>query len=88
MPIQNFERPTLTDDDIEKLGKDELVQKWKQLEAYTKNLEMSAKETESKLKAKYFEVTKLKNIMLMNYVSSKEIESTVGFLDVFSNRIS
>jgi len=78
MPIQNLERPSLTDDELEKIDKDDLVQKWKQLEAYTKNLEVSMKETESKLKAKYFEITKLKNIMLMNYVSSKEIESTVS----------
>ena len=80
MPIQNLEFPSLTDEELEKLTKEDLVLKWKQLENYTKNIEVNLKETESKLKAKYFEITKLKNIMLMNYVSSKELESTVNMI--------
>lgn len=78
MPIQNSEWSVLTNEELEKITKEDLVSKWKQLETYTKNLEVTLKETESKLKVKYFEITKLKNIMLMNYVSSKELESTVN----------
>ena len=78
MPIQTFERPILTDDEIKQISKDDLVIKWKQLDAYTNNLEVNSKELESKLKAKLYEVTRLKNIMLVNYVSSKELESTVN----------
>ena len=78
MPIQTFERPILADDELKQISKDDLVIKWKQLDAYTNNLEVNSKELESKLKAKLYEVTRLKNIMLVNYVSSKELESTVN----------
>lgn len=62
---------SLSDQVLENISKEELIQKWKQLDKYRLNLE----ERERKNLA---ELTKLKNIILMNYVSSKEIELGVG----------
>ena len=65
-----LERPVLSDFDFEKLNKDEFKVKWKQLNDYVDSLE-------ERNMNNLHELAKLKNILLINFVSSKEYESTV-----------
>ena len=84
--ISEQERPILTDEQLVLISKDDLIHKWRQLERYANDLEARCEQTiqENKKKlnqieiAKSFEIAKLKNIILMKYVSSKEQESTVS----------
>ena len=62
------ERPkSLGETDLASLNKDELVQAYKQLDKYRLSIEEREKKN-------LMELTKLKNIILMNYVTTKEIE--------------
>jgi hypothetical protein len=68
--MENPSRPILTDSELENLSKEDLKSKWNQLQDYIDSLE-------ERNKINMYELAKLKNIILMNYVSSKEFESTV-----------
>ena len=68
--IENVEKPALKDEDLDNMSREEIISSYKQLKNYTNNLEEREKKN-------LFELAKLKNIILMNYVSSKEFESSV-----------
>jgi hypothetical protein len=69
--MDNAPRPVLSDHELDNLSRDDLKTKWKQLQDYVDSLE-------EKNKLNLYELVKLKNIILMNYISSKELfESTV-----------
>lgn len=67
----SFVKPNFADEELEKFSKEDLLHVLKQFKGYTSYLE-------EKEKKNLFELGKLKNIILMNYVSSKELESTVN----------
>ena len=73
--IENPDRPVLSDEQLDSLSREELKLKWKQLQSYTDTLEETNKNN-------LYELVKMKNIILMNYVSSKEFESTSQFKEV------
>lgn len=65
------ERPkSLGETDLAAVNKDELIQAYKQLDKYRLSIEEREKKN-------LMELTKLKNIILMNYVTTKEIELSV-----------
>ena len=78
-------RPVLTDLQLSEINRDELVLKWRELEQFTNQLhdqnEQNIVDAQNKLNTlsthKSLEIAKLKNIILMKYVASKEQESTV-----------
>jgi hypothetical protein len=70
--MENPSRPILTDSELNNLSRDNLKAKWHQLQNYIDILE-------ERNKINLYELAKLKNIILMNYVSSKELESTVNY---------
>lgn len=71
MSVENDVRPVLTDKELETMSKEDLAAKWKQLDKYTSNLE-------EKHQTNLAELVRVKNIILMNYISSKEMESAVS----------
>lgn len=65
------ERPkSMSDAQLDEMSKDELVKLFKQLDKYRLGIEEREKKN-------LMELTKLKNIILMNYVTTKEIELSV-----------
>jgi hypothetical protein len=68
---ENDRPKPLEDAELEVLSKEELIKSWKDLNKYRLGLEEREKKNLN-------ELVKLKNIILMNYVSSKEIELTVS----------
>lgn len=80
-------RPVLTDLQLSEINRDELVLKWRELEQFTNQLhdqnEQNIVDAQNKLDTlnthKSLEIAKLKNIILMKYVASKEQESTSQF---------
>lgn len=68
---ENDRPKPLEDAELEALSKEELIKSWKELNKYRLGLEEREKKNLN-------ELVKLKNIILMNYVSSKEIELTVS----------
>lgn len=71
--FEQDDRPeALSDEYLDTLSKEELVLKLKKMQKYTTSLEEREKKN-------LMELTKLKNIILMNYVSAKELESSVNF---------
>ena len=68
---ENDRPKPLEDAELEALNKEELIKSWKELNKYRLGLEEREKKNLN-------ELVKLKNIILMNYVSSKEIELTVS----------
>ena len=74
---EDTKKSSLTDEQLELMSHRELIKEWKKMELYANSLEINLKECESKLKTKTHELNKLKNVILMNYVSTKELESTV-----------
>ena len=68
---ENDRPKPLEDAELEALSKEELIKSWKELNKYRLGLE-------EREKTNLNELVKLKNIILMNYVSSKEIELTVS----------
>lgn len=68
---ENDRPKPLEDSELEALSKEELIKSWKELNKYRLGLEEREKKNLN-------ELVKLKNIILMNYVSSKEIELTVS----------
>lgn len=68
---ENDRPKSLEDAELEALSKEELIKSWKELNKYRLGLEEREKKNLN-------ELVKLKNIILMNYVSSKEIELTVS----------
>ena len=68
-------RPRLADEQLEVLNKEELVAKWRLLNSYVDSLENKLASVESQ---KSLEIAKLKNIIIMKYISSKQLESTVN----------
>lgn len=79
-------QPSLTDEQLSLITNDELILKWKDLTAFANNQRLKfnqaleEKQTEfSEINVKKsLEIAKLKNIILMKYVTSKEQESTVS----------
>ena len=71
------ERPKLSADELEKIDLPTLIEKWNKLNKYVNGLESENEECILKLKKTQIELAKLKNVLLMNYVSTKEIESNV-----------
>ena len=71
---ENDRPKPLEDAELEALSKEELIKSWKELNKYRLGLE-------EREKTNLNELVKLKNIILMNYVSSKEIELTVSVHD-------
>ena len=71
---ENDRPKPLEDAELEALNKEELIKSWKELNKYRLGLEEREKKNLN-------ELVKLKNIILMNYVSSKEIELTVSVHD-------
>jgi len=71
----SIDRPRLADEQLEVLNKEELVAKWRLLNSYVDSLENKLASVESH---KSLEIAKLKNIILMKYISSKQLESTVN----------
>ena len=69
--MDNPSRPILNDAELDSLSREELKSKWKQLQSYIDTVE-------DKNKQNLYELVKLKNIILTNYISSKEFESTVS----------
>jgi hypothetical protein len=78
---EDAKKSLFTDEQLEQMSQKELIEEWKKMELYANSLEINLKECESKLKTKTHELNKLKNVILMNYVSTKELESTVKFLN-------
>lgn len=78
--LADEERPYLNEDQLALLEKDELIKHFKQLQKYTDNLQLKYQQSD---KVKSFEIAKLKNLILMKYVSSKEQESTVIIIEFF-----
>jgi len=74
---EDIKKSLFTDDQLQQMSHKELIEEWKKMELHANNLETNLKECESKLKTKTYELNKLKNVILMNYVSFKELESTV-----------
>jgi hypothetical protein len=64
----------LNDEQLAKISKEDLVNNYKQLQNCIETLNTKRQQNE---KEKLFEIAKLKNLILMKYVSSKEQESTV-----------
>ena len=83
--LSDGERPQLSDEQLAQISKEELVNKFKQLQKYTDSLkakfEQSSRESEKKLaqldQSKSLEIAKLKNVILMKYMASKETEANV-----------
>ncbi len=71
----SIDRPRLADEQLQVLNKEELVAKWRLLNSYVDSLENKLASVESQ---KSLEIAKLKNIILMKYISSKQLESTVN----------
>lgn len=71
------ERPKLSADELERIDLPALVDKWNKLNKYVNDLESENEECSLKLKKTQFELAKLKNVLLMNYISTKEIDSIV-----------
>ena len=86
--LSDQEMIQLTDDQLSQLSKDELALKYKQLFKYAENLKLKSdqnqKENEKKLSQldfqKSLEIAKLKNVILVKYMNSKESEAHVNFL--------
>jgi len=70
-------RPKLSEDELKKIDFPHLVEKWHQLNSYANNLELENEECNSKLKKTQIDLAKIKNVLLMNYISTKEIDSNV-----------
>ena len=70
----------LNDEQLAKISKEDLVNNYKQLQNYIETLKTKNQQNE---KEKLFEIAKLKNLILMKYVSSKEQESTVILTSFF-----
>jgi hypothetical protein len=79
----NIGRPRLADEQLEVLNKEELVAKWRLLNSYVDSLENKLASVESQ---KSLEIAKLKNIIIMKYISSKQLESTVN-ITVLNQRV-
>lgn len=71
------EKFNFTNVEFEKFTKEELIFKFKELKEYTEELEQKEKKN-------LLELAKLKNIILMNYISSKEPELSVCLKPKFS----
>ena len=71
------ERPKLSMDELEKIDMPSLVEKWTKLNKYVNDLESENEECSLKLKKTQLELAKLKNVLLMNYISTKDIDSNV-----------
>jgi len=69
----------LNDDQLMQLSKEEIIENYKQLHSKYENLQLKYQQNE---KNKLFEIAKLKNLILMKYVSSKEQESIVSLSDI------
>ena len=65
----------MNDDQLMQLSKEELIDNYKKLHSKYENLHLKYQQNE---KNKSFEIAKLKNLILMKYVSSKEQESIVS----------
>lgn len=87
MATEQETQPSLTDQQLTTITKDELILKWKDLIKFTDDQRLKFKQTLADKQAeldeintkKSLEIAKLKNIILMKYVSSKEQESTNQF---------
>ncbi len=78
-------RPILSEDQLEALTKEELLVNWKQLNIFVDTIEKKLASVESQ---KSLEIAKLKNIILMKYITSKKQESTVKKVIYFKRVIS
>lgn len=87
MATEQETQPSLTDQQLTTITKDELILKWRDLIKFTDDQRLKFKQTLADKQAeldeintkKSLEIAKLKNIILMKYVSSKEQESTNQF---------
>ena len=74
MMIPDEERSALSDDQLTQMSKDELIKSYKELQKYTDTLQVKYQQND---RAKSIEIAKLKNIILMRHLSSKEQEQNV-----------
>lgn len=69
----NEEKLKIGDFELEKLTKEELIEQYRKLLAYTTGIE-------EREKKQLMEIAKLKNIILMNYANSKDSDGNVNIL--------
>jgi hypothetical protein len=74
---ESYERPKLSEEELKKIDLPNLIEKWNKLNQYVNFLESENEICSLKLKKTQFELAKLKNVLLMNYISTKQIDSNV-----------
>lgn len=74
--LSDEERVVLTDDQLAQMSKDDLIKSYKQLQKYVDNLTAKYQQTD---RVKSIEIAKMKNIILMRHLATKEQESNVSF---------
>ena len=74
MLAEEYSPANLNDDELLQLSKDDIIKHYKQLQSKYESLQLKYQQNEKK---QSFEIAKLKNLILMKYVSSKEQESIV-----------